>query len=279
MKQLLVLSAVLLTLASSAAFAEESHRGILIPSGTSTEECAKANTCYFPYKMFVERETVITWTNLDTTAHTVTSGNIIDGPDGIFNSGLIKPGGVFSHTFTIMKPHEYFCMLHPWMTGYVDVKFDPLDEEMELVKRTAISSDGTVSVEIESTVPEEDQNLGIHAYFKNMTGHIVTGMNYDLKVSQGKQMPLDVKGQYSHTGIAEHWTEPLRYTEPVDVQVTLLGIGDPDVPYLWTGPKGDTITFTAVPEFGSNILIVLVASIFMVLLSIKFKVVRNEPGF
>lgn len=277
MKQLLVLSAVvLLTLVSSTAFAEESHRGILIPSGTSTEECAKASTCYFPYKMFVERDTVITWTNLDDTAHTVTSGNIIDGPDGIFNSGRIKPGDEFSHKFTIMKPHEYYCMLHPWMTGYVDVKFDPLDEEKELVRRTAISSDGTVSVEIESTVPKEDQNLGIHAYFKNMTGNIITGINYDLEVSQGKQKPLVMKGQYSHTGIAEHWTEPLRYTEPVDVQVTILGIGDPDVPYLWTGPKGDTITFTAVPEFGplTNI-ILLMATMSIILISTKMRLLRK----
>jgi len=274
MKQLLLLSAVLLSLVTMHLLLKN-HRGILIPSGTSTEECAKINTCFFPYKLFVERDTVITWTNLDSTAHTVTSGNIIDGPDGIFNSGLIKPGDMFSHKFTIMKPYEYYCMLHPWMTGYVDVKFDPLDEEMDLVRRTTISLDGIVSVEIESTIPTEGKNLGIHAYFKNMTGQIIPGINYDLKVSQGKQIPLDIRGQYSHTGIAEHWTEPLRYTEPVDVQVRLLGIGDPDVPYLWTGPKGDTVTFTAVPEFGSNILIVLIASIFMVLLSIKFKVVGN----
>ena len=72
----------------------------------------------------------VTWTNKDTTFHTVTSGT---GPSDTthgkaFDSGLSGPtalttqGKTFSHKFMTAGEFPYFCQLHPTMIGKVVVK-------------------------------------------------------------------------------------------------------------------------------------------------------------
>lgn len=62
--------------------------------------------------------TTVTWVNNDTEAHTVTS---VDSPPA-FSSGNILPGGSFSHTFNNPGTFDYFCDIHPNMTGSVEVQ-------------------------------------------------------------------------------------------------------------------------------------------------------------
>lgn len=57
----------------------------------------------------------VTWTNNDSTIHTVTAN------DGSFGSGYLNPGSSYSYTFTKPGVFEYHCQLHPWMVGYVTV--------------------------------------------------------------------------------------------------------------------------------------------------------------
>jgi len=52
----------------------------------------------------------------------VTSGNIIEGPDKLFDSGLIMSGDTFSHRFDESGQYSYFCMIHPWAKASVSVK-------------------------------------------------------------------------------------------------------------------------------------------------------------
>ncbi|AFU58116.1 putative blue (type1) copper domain-containing protein [Candidatus Nitrososphaera gargensis Ga9.2] len=67
----------------------------------------------------------VTWTNDDSTPHTVTSGS--NGqPDGRFDSSpnlnpLMNPGQTFSHTFEEAGEYPYYCALHPNMVGTVNV--------------------------------------------------------------------------------------------------------------------------------------------------------------
>ena len=66
----------------------------------------------------------IIWTNVDTTAHTVTSdAQYNDQISGLFNSvestGLILPQNTFEFTFTKDGEYPYHCEPHPWMTGKV----------------------------------------------------------------------------------------------------------------------------------------------------------------
>lgn len=96
-------------------------RLVSIPSGTSIPGCEEVNLCFDPASLIVFVGGEIIWKNDDSSAHTVTSGNILEGPDGIFDSGLIKPGETFSFKFEKTGKYSYFCMIHPWATGSITV--------------------------------------------------------------------------------------------------------------------------------------------------------------
>jgi predicted secreted protein with PEFG-CTERM motif len=104
----------------------------------------------------------VRWENADTAAHTVTSGTPEDGPDGIFDSSLFAPGKDFQYQFTIGGNYEYFCLVHPWMTGVVIVT-----SELQIIPNVgANAGDGktTFNVEYEfnrmiaSATIDEEQN-------------------------------------------------------------------------------------------------------------------------
>lgn len=56
----------------------------------------------------------VTWVNEDLVPHKVTS------MDRDFDF-LLQPGEKISYTFTSPGTYEYFCTLHPWMNGVVEV--------------------------------------------------------------------------------------------------------------------------------------------------------------
>jgi plastocyanin len=105
---------------------EMEHKGpqtveVSIPSGTSVPGCEETNECYIPAIVSIKKGDTVTWKNNDSAAHTVTSGSPEDGPSGIFDSSLLIGGGSFEHTFDSSGSYDYFCMVHPWMTGNVQV--------------------------------------------------------------------------------------------------------------------------------------------------------------
>jgi nitrite reductase (NO-forming) len=57
----------------------------------------------------------VTWTNNDSTPHTVTSDS------GLFDSGAMTTGQSWSYTFTTPGTYHYHCAYHYWMTGTVVV--------------------------------------------------------------------------------------------------------------------------------------------------------------
>jgi plastocyanin len=97
------------------------QNSVSIPVGSSTPGCETTNECYVPSSLVVSVGTTVTWTNDDTAAHTVTSGQDAT-PDGVFDSGLFMAGKTFSHTFGEAGEYPYFCFVHPWMQGSVSVK-------------------------------------------------------------------------------------------------------------------------------------------------------------
>lgn len=94
---------------------------VSITRGSSIPGCEKANLCYDPPNAEIFAGGEIIWRNDDLSPHTVTSGIVITGPDGNFDSGLISVGEVFSHRFDDTGEFPYFCMIHPWATGKVTV--------------------------------------------------------------------------------------------------------------------------------------------------------------
>lgn len=94
---------------------------VSIPPETSVPGCEESNTCYLPVDATISPSGEVIWTNHDMVAHTVTSGNIRDGPDGLFDSGLIMPNETYSIQLDLAFEYDYFCIVHPWMEGTVVV--------------------------------------------------------------------------------------------------------------------------------------------------------------
>ena len=95
--------------------------------GGSGGGAAEANTVaigtfvFEPRLLTVKAGTTVSWRNDHTLPHTVTSG-IPGSKDGKFHGELAEKTGTFQHTFTEAGLYEYFCSIHPGMTGTVDVE-------------------------------------------------------------------------------------------------------------------------------------------------------------
>jgi len=94
---------------------------VSIARGSASPGCEKTNECYLPNSVSIEIHSSVTWTNDDLSVHTATSGIPSDGPNGIFDSGLISPGKTFTNQFDEEGAFDYYCIAHPWMTGKVIV--------------------------------------------------------------------------------------------------------------------------------------------------------------
>ncbi len=110
--------------ASQYTFAEESHV-VWINQNDSLPGCEKSENCFSHYKLTIATGDNITWKNPSGIAHTVTSGQLdLGGADGYFDSGLINDGETFSFDFKKLGKHPYYCLVHPWMTGIIEVVSD-----------------------------------------------------------------------------------------------------------------------------------------------------------
>jgi plastocyanin len=99
---------------------------VSIPSGSSTPNNLEF---YVPSEITVDLGATVVWTNNDSAAHTVTSGDPTIGPIGLFDSALFSSGNTFQHQFNTVGVHDYFCLVHPWMTGTVTVPESDLATE------------------------------------------------------------------------------------------------------------------------------------------------------
>jgi plastocyanin len=92
---------------------------VIISPGSSSPTNAKF---FDPLILNVPVGATVTWKNLDSTLHTVTSGSSESGKSGtIFDSSYLTGGKTFQHTFSSAGTFDYFCTLHPYMKGQVVV--------------------------------------------------------------------------------------------------------------------------------------------------------------
>ncbi len=69
-----------------------------------------------PANITIKRGTKVIWINKDSTQHTATANN-----GKSFNSGLLRKGQRYSHTFKRTGKKGYHCKPHPFMRGSVTV--------------------------------------------------------------------------------------------------------------------------------------------------------------
>ncbi len=74
------------------------------------------NFSFGPAEIKVRAGTTVTWTDRDDIPHTVVS------TDKVFKSKVLDTDEKFSFTFNKPGTYEYFCSIHPKMTGKVVVQ-------------------------------------------------------------------------------------------------------------------------------------------------------------
>jgi amicyanin len=74
------------------------------------------NFVFEPAKLTVKAGTTVTWTNHDDIPHTVAA------KDRSFKSKAMDSDESYSFTFTTPGQYDYFCSLHPHMTGTIVVE-------------------------------------------------------------------------------------------------------------------------------------------------------------
>jgi len=252
------------------AFADHAKVDVSVIAGSATPGCEETNSCFDPAEAIIDVGGEVIWTNTDTAAHTATSGDLTNDPDNVgteFDSSLFGPGKTFSQTFEEAGTFPYFCMVHPWMKGVVTAQAETMEEEEEEMTdeeetyANAMSSDGSINVEIESSIPEAGEEMSIHVTFTDADGNAIEHVNYDIAAMQNGLDVISESGMHEHAGEGMHVTDALASDSPVDVQVTILGIGLPDEEANWTGPIGDVVSLQVVPEFGTIAALVLAISI------------------
>jgi nitrite reductase (NO-forming) len=101
-------------------YAQTTTASVSIVQGSSSPTISKP---YDPSPLTVKTGTSVTWTNNDSSIHTVTSGLPENGDVGtLFDSSLINPGMTFVHVFDKQGTFDYSCTLHPFMHGQIIVK-------------------------------------------------------------------------------------------------------------------------------------------------------------
>jgi plastocyanin len=73
------------------------------------------NFTFAPASITVKIGDTVTWTNRDDIPHTIVSA-------GKFRSKALDTDNSFSFTFTAAGDYQYFCSLHPHMTGIIKVE-------------------------------------------------------------------------------------------------------------------------------------------------------------
>lgn len=257
------------------AFADHMTAEISTPAGSSAPGCEKSNECFIPDKVTVDVGSEVIWTNDDSAAHTVTSGDIEGGPDGKFNSDLFLAGKKFSHKFEEAGEFAYFCQVHPWMTGTVIVQAHAESENEEGEGYVmAMTADGSVNIQVGSAKPTEGEELALEVEFTDSDGKAISHVNYDITAMQDGNEVLAKSGEHTHTGNADYKTSKLSSDSPVDVQIKILGIGLPNEQANWKSPKDETVSVQVVPEFGPVAMMILaIAIVSIVAVTARSKVI------
>ncbi|TMD06380.1 MAG: amidase [Chloroflexi bacterium] len=89
--------------------------GSSAPSGPAAAAVTIKNFAFSPTPLTVRTGTKVTWTQQDSTVHTVTA------VDGSFDSGNLSQGQSFSRTFSTAGTFMYRCNIHQYMTATVVV--------------------------------------------------------------------------------------------------------------------------------------------------------------
>jgi len=87
-----------------------------VPTSAAKDQIVIENFSFKPATVTVKPGTTVTWVNRDNEPHTVSDS------DKRFKSGAMDTDEHFSYTFAATGTYNYFCAIHPRMTGQIIVR-------------------------------------------------------------------------------------------------------------------------------------------------------------
>lgn len=179
-----------------------------IPEGSGVPGCEMTNECYIPYSLSIRVGDTVSWSNIDTAAHTVTSGTLEGGVDGVFDSSLFMSGTTFEFTFDNAGTYPYFCMVHPWMVGEVIVSevsdMEVVSEPMPVPEEPAVPE---MIVEAQETPMQAEVSIPQGTSSPGCEETNSCYLPYEVRVAAGGTITWVNNDTAAHTATGGHMPE------------------------------------------------------------------------
>ena len=187
---------------------------ISIPFGAYSPELnTPAEVWYDPPIIQIQVGDSVTWTNDDREGHTVTSGESsgrfewmntkeLGKPDGIFDSQRFMPDESWTYIFDKAGTFNYFCVIHPWMSGAVLVKqtipdypHDGTGKKIETFPLIQFTPDKLIEFDLTwepNIIKTFEKTTFVFQTYDGITNSNLDKMKYDMIITQnGNQVFQD----------------------------------------------------------------------------------------
>ncbi len=85
-----------------------------------------SSACSFdPGYLAISTGSLVLWVHQGTLAHTVTANSTANVGLPNFYSGVVQPGSTYGNYFSVPGNYSYYCSIHPWMKGKLNVVGSP----------------------------------------------------------------------------------------------------------------------------------------------------------
>ena len=137
--------------------------------------------------------------------------------------------------------------------NHYEITIKVIDSESVLTK--SVSSDGTINVYVESDPPKIGEEMYMYVTFTRVNEKKIEHINYAITGKQDGELVFFADNVYEAEGEGLHITRVLDSDSPVDIQVTILGIGLQSDQTNWTGPRVEVVSLQIIPEFPTALLV------------------------
>ena len=189
---------------------------ISIPFGAFNPELnTPTEVWYNPPILSVQVGDTVTWINDDREGHTVTSGDgsgrfewmdtkELGEPDGIFDSQRFMPNESWAYTFDKAETFNYFCIIHPWMSGAVIVKqvipdypHDANGNKIETFPLIQFTPDKLIEFDLTwepNIIKTFEKTTFVFQTYDGITNSNLDKMKYDMIITQNGKIVFEDSG-------------------------------------------------------------------------------------
>ncbi|KAF6248015.1 hypothetical protein C6990_00810 [Nitrosopumilus sp. b3] len=207
-------SVVFLLVIGNGKYSHAEDYTISIPFGAFNPELnTPAEVWYDPPILSIHVGDSVTWVNDDREGHTVTSGDgagrfewmdtkELGEPDGIFDSQRFIPNESWTYTFDKAGTFNYFCIIHPWMSGVVNVQqtipdypHDAKGNKIETFPLIQFTPDKLIEFDLTwepNIIKTFEKTTFVFQTYDALTNSNLDKMKYDMIITQnGKEIFQD----------------------------------------------------------------------------------------